>query len=120
MKNWIGVVVIALLMALTEQAMAQTITWTNPTEREDGTPLALTEIGGYRIYWGSASGDLQQTIVVNGQRTAHTVDFPPGKSYFQMTVVDTAGRESLPTPELVAEVPIYDPKPVTNMQFSLD
>ncbi len=120
MKNWIGVVVIALLMAFTEQAMAQTITWTNPTEREDGTLLPVSEIGGYKIYYGAEPGDYQNEIVIEGPRTAHTVDFPAGDTYVVMTVIDTDGRESQYSAEFLANVPVVGPKSVTNIQFSLD
>lgn len=33
-----------------------TLSWTRPTQNEDGTPLAAPEIAGYVLYWGTASG----------------------------------------------------------------
>ena len=38
------------------------LNWTAPSEREDGSALALSEISGYRIYYGTEAGDYQNQI----------------------------------------------------------
>ncbi len=44
---------------------AVNLTWVAPSEREDGTGLSLSEIAGFRIYYGAKSGDYLNTIDVD-------------------------------------------------------
>jgi len=60
------------------------INWVAPTEREDGTPLILSEIETYNLYYGSSPGDYQDTID-NSNVTTDSVyisDFPGGHLLF--------------------------------------
>ena len=71
--------------------------WTAPTTRVDGTPLALSEIAGYRLYWGKtiSSPLTLLTDIKNGSATDYTVSgLPPGTSYFTLTAYDYRGAES--------------------------
>ncbi len=72
------------------------INWVAPTEREDGTPLILSEIETYNLYYGSSPGDYQDTID-NSNVTTDSVyisDFPGGTYYFVITTVTYDGLES--------------------------
>ena len=72
------------------------INWVAPTEREDGTPLILSEIETYNLYYGNNPGDYQFTLD-NANVTTDSVfisDFPGGTYYFVITTIDSDGRES--------------------------
>lgn len=77
-----------------------TVNWTAPAAREDGNPLSLSDINGYRVYYGSASGDYINSIDVNDSTAQEaTVTAIQGLYYYVVTCIDTAGRESLYSPE---------------------
>jgi hypothetical protein len=83
--------------AITVQQMSTgsaTLSWTPPTENDDGTPL--TDLAGYRIYWTLQSGSLSDSISLdNPGITTYVVDnLPSGIYEFQMTAVNSAGIES--------------------------
>ena len=73
-----------------------TLSWVAPVSRVDGTPLALSQIGGYKIYMGVAPDNL--TVLVNihdGSAVEYLVnDLSAGIYYFGLTTYDTAGVES--------------------------
>jgi Fibronectin type III domain len=71
-----------------------TINWTPPTENIDGSPL--TDLAGYNIHYGTASGDYTQTITVSNPGLAtYVVDnLTPGTYYFSVAAVNSAGTES--------------------------
>ena len=71
-----------------------TLSWMPPTENTDGT--VLTDLAGYRIYYGRNAGTLNQTIVLdNPGLTRHVVEgLSPAKWYFAMTSVNHDGIES--------------------------
>jgi len=72
------------------------INWVAPTEREDGTPLILSEIETYNLYYGNNPGDYQFTLD-NANVTTDSVyisDFPGGTYYFVVTTVTYDGLES--------------------------
>lgn len=75
-----------------------TVSWVTPSEREDGSPLSLSDIGGYLIYYGTVSGDYQDEFDINdGSITSVTqadLVLTAGTYYFVMTAYDTDGRES--------------------------
>ena len=71
------------------------ISWVAPTEREcTGDPcipasLSLSEISGYKIYWGTASGDYMYEAF-----TTEWEYILVGTGYAVATCLDTDGRES--------------------------
>jgi hypothetical protein len=73
---------------------AVTLNWTAPTENTDGTPL--TDLSGYDIHYGNASGNYTQTITVSNPGLAtYVVDnLTPGTYYFSVTAVNSQGTES--------------------------
>jgi hypothetical protein len=73
-----------------------TLQWSAPVTRTDGTPLSLSEIDGYRIYYGVSAGNYPNQIdVADGTAQAVTVtDMPVGTYYLVMTTYDNSGNES--------------------------
>ena len=71
--------------------------WSAPTEREDGSALALSDIAGYRIYYGLESGIYTGKIDINNHTTtqAQLSSLPSDKYFVVITTIDTGGRESV-------------------------
>ena len=84
----------------TASSGAVTINWTPPTENTDGTPL--TNLAGYDIHYGTASGDYTQNVSVSNPGLAtYVVDnLGPGTYYFSIAAVNSAGAESPLSPEV--------------------
>lgn len=86
---------------------ALSLNWTAPSERADNTGLSLSEIKGYRIYYGTEKGNYQNQFVVNDGSAEHAqiVNVPPsGAYYLVMTTIDMDGRESSYSSELVITI----------------
>jgi hypothetical protein len=75
-----------------------TLSWNPPTENVDGT--ALTDLTGYRIYYGRSETQLSRTIVINNPGlTRYVVDnLAQAHWYFAMTSVNADGVESRRSP----------------------
>ena len=72
------------------------INWVAPTEREDGTPLILSEIESYNLYYGNSPGDnpfFGDNLNVTSN-SIYITDFPGGTYYFVITTVAEDGSES--------------------------
>ena len=70
------------------------LSWGSPGQNTDGT--ALTDLVGYRIYYGSTASDLSQVAqVTDPLATSFTVtDLVSGTWYFALTAVNSEGVES--------------------------
>ncbi len=80
-----------------------TLTWMAPTQNVDGT--ALTDLAGYRIYYGAASGAYTDVLeVTSSSSTSHSLTLPSGSYYFAMTAVDASGNESAYSNELMKSI----------------
>jgi len=86
-------------------ATTSTDTWTNatlqwdpPTTNEDGTPL--TDLAGYKVYFGPSSGDYPYTIDVGDETSVplstlvESLDDIPPTLCVVVTAYDTYGNES--------------------------
>lgn len=82
------------------------LTWVAPSERADNTGLTLSEIAGYRIYYGTEKGNYQNQFEVNdgSAQQAQIAGVPSGAYYLVMTTIDTDGRESSYSPEVVVTI----------------
>jgi hypothetical protein len=82
------------------------LSWTAPSAREDESPISLSEIAGYKIYYGTTQGDYRSNIDINdGSAEGHTfIDFPAGTYYFVITTYDTEGRESQFSSEVIISI----------------
>jgi hypothetical protein len=83
--------------ALTVQAVATgsaTLSWTPPTSNTDGSPL--TNLAGYKIYWGTVQGTYPNSVTLNNPGlTSHVVDsLVPGTYFFVATALNATGTES--------------------------
>jgi ABC-type oligopeptide transport system substrate-binding subunit len=70
-----------------------TLAWNAPATNTDGT--ALTDLAGYKIYYGTSSGHYTQSVNV-GNTTSFTINnLASGHTYyFAVTAYDSAGLES--------------------------
>jgi len=71
-----------------------TVSWIPPTQNEDGS--ALTNLKGYRIYYGLGSAGLNQVVEIpnSGATTALVGNLSPATWYFAVTAYSTSGAES--------------------------
>jgi hypothetical protein len=70
-----------------------TLSWTPPTDNVDGT--TITNLAGYRVYYGTSAGDLAQMAqVANPGLTSYTVgNLSAGTWYFAVSAYTSAGLE---------------------------
>jgi len=73
---------------------AVTLSWEAPTQNTDGT--ALTDLAGYRIYYGVNSSDLSNVIELsNPSLSTYVVEgLTPDIWYFASTALNSDGQES--------------------------
>jgi hypothetical protein len=71
-----------------------TLSWEAPTTNTNGSPL--TNLAGYRIYYGFSPTDLSQTVQINtvGIQTYVLDDLPSGTWYFAVMALSSSGDES--------------------------
>jgi hypothetical protein len=65
-----------------------------PTERTDGS--ALTNLMGYKVYYGQNSSSLTHIVNISnvGQTSHYVENLDAGTWYFAVTAYDSAGLES--------------------------
>ena len=71
-----------------------TLSWMPPTQNADGT--ALTDLRGYKIYYGRIAGTLDQVVTLdNPGLTRYVIEnLSPATWYFAMTSYNSQGVES--------------------------
>lgn len=71
-----------------------TLSWTAPTQNTDGS--SLTDLAGYRIYYGTSSTSLTQTVQVgNAGVTTYVIEnLSPATYYFAVKAYSSTGAES--------------------------
>lgn len=76
------------------QLGSATVSYTPPTQNSDGTPL--TDLAGYRIYYGTSPDSYTQVIEIDDPSvTVYVVDnLAPATYYFVSTAVNSSGIES--------------------------
>ena len=100
--------IILIVMSVQLQAAQVQLTWTAPTTNADGT--ALTDLAGYRVYYGQTSGNLTQNVAVGNQTTYPLSGLNGGQLYyFAVTAYDTSGNQSARSNEASATTPIDPP-----------
>jgi hypothetical protein len=75
----------------TNSSTSVTLTWDAPTTNVDGTPL--TDLAGYKIYYGKLSGKYTNVIDVGNVITYKVEDLQSGTYYFAVTAYDTSANE---------------------------
>jgi hypothetical protein len=70
------------------------LSWTPPTHNSDGS--RLTNLAGYRIYYGTSAGALNRSVQVsNPSVTTYVIDnLAPATWYFAVRAYNTSGVES--------------------------
>lgn len=81
------------LVTLSTLAADIILTGDVPTQREDGSPLPVSEISGYQIIYGDTPDGLNQTYTITtpDKVEATIEDFDPGTYYFAVATVDSDG-----------------------------
>ena len=75
---------------------AATLSWSPPTQHTDGS--ALTNLAGYRIYYGTTPNLGQTVTIANPGLTRYVLSgLSAATWYFQLTAYDKSGMESPPT-----------------------
>ncbi len=81
-----------------------TLNWQAPTENVDGSPL--TDLAGYRVYYGEASRNYtEMRDVADAGATSVRLTLPSGDYYVAMTALDAEGNESAYSNEVLKQVP---------------
>jgi len=82
------------LTVSTASASVVTLSWDAPTTNADGTPL--TDLAGYKIYWGSSQNNYPNSKVLTnpGLSSAVVDQLTPATWYFVVTAYDAYGNES--------------------------
>jgi hypothetical protein len=78
------------------------LSWTPPSQYNDGSPLAVNELASYRIYYGINQSSLNDFIEIEPTQNMssytinnNTIGLLNNTNYFlAMTVIDNLGRES--------------------------
>jgi hypothetical protein len=71
-----------------------TLSWNPPTTNTDGS--ALTNLAGYKIYWGTTQGSYPNSVAINSPGISSYVltNLVAGTYFFVMTSLSSAGEES--------------------------
>lgn len=92
-----SLVLFACIHGARAQLNVDTVTWSAPTARVDGSPLAPAEILQYRIEWGAVAGgpyDAGQATVPGSALEWVRTNRPTGRACYVAITIDTAGLES--------------------------
>ncbi len=75
------------------------LAWEAPRTNEDGSPL--TDLAGYRIYYGSRPGHYTAAVAVDDPAAlSHRLEsLAPGTYYVVVKAVNSAGAQSIASPE---------------------
>ena len=105
MKELLMIIMLLLLMVSPAYAGEATLSWDAPTTNVDGTPL--TDLAGYRIYWGPVSGVyIKPPVDVKNVLTYKVTGLSEGLTYFVVTAYDTSGNESCYSNEVSKKIVI--------------
>jgi hypothetical protein len=71
------------------------VSWTVPSFNTDGS--ALTDVSGYRVYYGTSPSNLAQSILVAGVglTSVAVTGLPAGTYYFAVATVNSTGQTSV-------------------------
>jgi hypothetical protein len=80
------------------------LSWLAPSENVDGT--LLTDLSGYRIYYGTTSRDYDTSILIsNPFATSGSFQAISGDYFVAMSAIDEDGNESGYSNEVLKQVP---------------
>jgi len=88
-----------------------TLSWDPPVTNADGTPV--NDLAGYKIYYGTSSGNYSQNIDVGNVTTYTVSNLTEGVTYyFAATAYDAARNESTDSNEVIKTIQLF-------LQYSL-
>jgi len=79
-----------------------TLRWDAPTTNADGTPLS--DLAGYKIYYGTSSGNYTKVIDIGNVTTYKITELSSGQWCFAITAYDFSGNESSYSNEACTEI----------------
>jgi hypothetical protein len=81
------------------------VSWTVPLRNTDGS--ALTDVSGYRVYYGTSPSNLSQSVLVSGDGvTSVTITgLAAGTYYFAVATQASTGQASIPSALVSKTVP---------------
>jgi len=95
----------AFSLSVSQAATASaTVNWTAPTTNTDGS--SLTDLAGFRIYYGTSITSLNSTVDAPGAatRTQTVASLVPGTYYFSVSAYSGSGVESVLSSPVTATV----------------
>ena len=87
---------VAFSIAVTQNSNgAATLTWVPPTQNTNGS--VLTNLSGYRIYYGTSPSALNKTVTLsNAGLTAYVIqNLAPATYYFALKALTSSGARKL-------------------------
>ncbi len=88
-------------------AAQTTLSWTPPTQNEDGSPLE--DLAGYVVYYGTSSNTYTQSIDVDNVTNYQVSGLSYDTAYhFALKAYDTSGNQSIYSSELIKTIPAPD------------
>jgi hypothetical protein len=107
----VSVALASLVLAVAARGANVTIAWDSPTNNDDGS--SLTDLAGYNVHWGTASGTYDQHLNAGLATSATITDLAEGGTYFiSVTAYNADGRESILASEVNLAIPITAPEVV--------
>ena len=89
---------------ITVRVIDKTLSWEAPSENEDGSPL--TDLAGFRVYWGASSRSYDGSQAINSPAvTEWDVTLAAGSYFFAVTALNDGGDESGFSNEVLKEIP---------------
>lgn len=87
-----AILLAAVLTPALSFANTVNLTWDTPTTREDGSSMAITELGGFYIRYQCNGGAVMTDMLEDGEMVTHQIEsLPNGGCNFQIATYDTAG-----------------------------
>jgi hypothetical protein len=89
---FLTLLILILPMSVENACSSITLHWTAPTTNTDGSPL--TDLAGYRLYYGNSSGSYSHYIPLDTETTYTFTSLDNGTYYFVVTALNSLGVES--------------------------
>ena len=73
-----------------------TLKWTAPTTFANGSAISLSDISGYKLFYGSSATNTPNVINISDSTAIqYTVSLSSGTYYFVICAVDSSGHQGL-------------------------
>ncbi len=85
---------LAVLSTSTATSKSIKVSWMPPKTREDGTPLSVSELSGYKINLYSPGGIVNASVSGGGVTSYVIPDVGAGWNVIELIAIDSAGKQS--------------------------